>query len=231
MSAKKVEGFPKEAVAFLAKLGKNNDKNWFLDHRDEFEEKLMEPAREFVTAVGDELKKVRPDIIADPKTDKSIFRLHRDVRFSKDKSPYKTNLGILFWEGEAKKMENPGFYMHFEPKTFFAGVGMHIFTKDQLKIYRDVVSQTGPNKELADAAKKVTKKGYEIWGKHYKQVPRGYSDDIPNAEYLLHNGIMAGITVDNVKELYEQDMKKYAVKLFKDMLPIHEWCLKYIVQG
>src|SRR3970282_2502527 len=91
--------FPFEAIKFLSKLKRNNNKDWFESHRDEFNNSVLEPAQEFVVVLGELLRTFVPGIIAIPKTDKSIFRLHRDVRFSKDKAPYKTNLVILFWEG------------------------------------------------------------------------------------------------------------------------------------
>ena len=96
-------GFPKEGLKFLANLKKNNTKLWFEQHREDYNEFVLGPARDFVVAMGDKLKKISPKIIADPRIDKSIFRIYRDTRFSKDKSPYKTNIGIYFWEGKSKK--------------------------------------------------------------------------------------------------------------------------------
>jgi uncharacterized protein (TIGR02453 family) len=110
--------FPHCAADFLSKLSKNNNREWFESHRDEYGAMFLEPAQEFVVEMGEKLQTIRPNIIALPKIDKSIFRLHRDVRFSKDKLPYKTNLGIIFWEGDDKKLESSGFYFHIEPKYF-----------------------------------------------------------------------------------------------------------------
>lgn len=101
------ENFPMKTVGFLKKLSKNNSKEWFEEHRDDYNSKFLEPAFQFVTEMGDKLSSIAPDIMAVPKIDKSVFRLHRDVRFSKDKSPYKTNLGIYFWKGK-RKWKAPG---------------------------------------------------------------------------------------------------------------------------
>ena len=90
------KSFPGNSVRFLSKLKRNNNREWFESHREEFVTSVLEPAQEFVVVLGELLRTIAPGIIAIPKTDKSIFRLHRDVRFSKNKSPYKTNLGILF---------------------------------------------------------------------------------------------------------------------------------------
>ena len=99
------DGFPKKGVEFLRQLSEHNDREWFSQHKDEYNEYLLAPARDFVTALGERLRKISPGIIADPRTDRSIFRINRDTRFAKDKSPYKTHLGIFFWEGNLQKME------------------------------------------------------------------------------------------------------------------------------
>ena len=102
-------GFTKETFRFFRDLENNNTKEWFQENRTLYEKNVMEPAQEYVMEMGERLKSISPKIVAIPKTDKSIFRIYRDVRFSKDKTPYKTHLGIFFWEGPRKKLGNPGF--------------------------------------------------------------------------------------------------------------------------
>jgi uncharacterized protein (TIGR02453 family) len=219
-------GFPKSAVDFLTKLKRNNNRDWFESHREEFQYSVLEPAREFVIVLGEMLRTIAPDIIAIPKVDKSIFRLHRDVRFSKDKSPYKTNLGLFFWEGTKKKMECSGFYFHLEPGQFFIGNGIYIFTDELMKEYRDVISTPNKAKELDSIIKKLKKKGYGIGGKYFKQTPRGLDKEYPYAEYFLYNGLYAYGDSYPLKDLYKQDVVKYSFKKFKEMLPIHRWLVK-----
>ena len=100
-----LKNFPNNTLSYLKKLSKNNDREWFEKNRELFNSSFLEPAVQFVAEMEEKLSSVRPSIIAIPKTDKSIFRIHRDVRFSKDKQPYKTNMGLYFWEGKKKKME------------------------------------------------------------------------------------------------------------------------------
>ena len=132
-----------------------------------------------------------PDIVADPRTDKSIFRIHRDIRFSKEKIPYKTHLGIYFWEGEAKKLENPGFYFQFDKDTGFIGVGMHIFPKEMMAAYRTAVIDPKKGEKLVKIIKDISKKSseYILGWKKYKQTPRGYDKNHSNADYLLYGGM------------------------------------------
>ena len=219
-------GFPKSAVDFLTKLKRNNNRDWFESHREEFQYSVLEPAQEFIIVLGEMLRTIAPDIIAIPKVDKSIFRLHRDVRFSKDKSPYKTNLGLFFWEGTKKKMECSGFYFHLEPGQFFIGNGIYIFTNELMKEYRDIISIPAKAKELDSIIKTLKKKGYGIGGKFYKQVPRGLDKEYPYAEYFLYNGMYAFDDTFPLKDLYKQDVVKYSFKKFKEMLPIHRWLVK-----
>jgi len=179
--------------------------------------------------MGAKLQKIAPDIQAIPKIDKSIFRLHRDVRFSKDKSPYKTNLGILFWEGTRKKMECPGLYFHIEPNLFMLGAGHYMLPKEVLSIYRDAVVDPELGAELLKAAKKVEKyPDIAIYEESYKRYPKEYDPSTPASKYLLYNGLYAMYRTDDLKEIKEVDIIKYSNDYFKKMLPIHQWLVKVL---
>lgn len=226
MMKKKSINFPKCTIDYLTKLSRNNNREWFEKHREEFEMNFLEPAQKFVLEMGSKLQDIVPNINAIPKIDKSIFRIHRDVRFSKNKSPYKTNLGIYFWEGNRKKMESSGFYFHIEPKLFFLGVGMYMFSKDDLKTFRDAVADPTLGKELHTIIKKLTKnKNYSLGGKFYKKIPKGYPDVLPQSEYLLHNGLYLYYEDDHSK-LVKSDPVEFTFKVFKEMLLLHRWCVK-----
>lgn len=215
--------FPHCAADFLSKLSRNNNREWFENHRDDYKEMLLEPAQEFVVEMGEKLQSIRPNIIALPKIDKSIFRLHRDVRFSKDKLPYKTNLGIIFWEGDDKKLESSGFYFHIEPKYFFLGGGTYMFSDQMLKVYREALADKIAGDQIAKAVKKVAKIGYSIGGENFKRLPKGFDADFPHAELLLHNGLYCFYESKDVGQLKPKTIIDYSFKHFKAMLPIHSW--------
>lgn len=215
--------FPKCAADFLSKLSRNNNKEWFENHRDEYNTMFLEPAQEFVIEMGSKLQSIRPNIIAMPKIDKSIFRLHRDVRFSRDKLPYKTNLGIIFWEGNDKKLESSGFYFHVEPKYFFLGGGIYMFTDNIRKVYREALTDKIAGEQITKAIKKVTKAGYKIGGKHFKRLPKGFDADFPHADLLLHNGLYCFYESKDVNQLKPKTVIDYCFKHFKAMLPVHSW--------
>src|SRR5258705_7703329 len=111
---------------FLEQLRRNNRRAWFLKHRPEFEELARQPSLRFITALQLRLRDVSTWLVADPKPNGgSLFRIYRDVRFSKDKSPYKTHVGMNFWHASASEaVHGPGLYLHFEPKGCFVAGGI-----------------------------------------------------------------------------------------------------------
>lgn len=220
-------GFPRETVEFYRVLAVNNSKTWFDAHKADFEKSVLTPARDFVFEMGKCLSEISPGVIADPRTDKSIFRPYRDTRFSKDKTPYKTHLGIFFWEGNRAKMECSGFYFHLEPPDLMLAAGIHCFSKVLLARYRDSVVHPTYGPRLAKAVKAVQKeKGFFVGGVHYKKTPRGYDADHENAEFLLHNGLYAWCTTPIPDELHSRKIVSYALDRFKVMLPVHRWLVE-----
>jgi len=219
----KFSGFPRQYFSFFNQLKKNNSKEWFEKHRGDYDEFVLHPAREFVIEMGKKLRKIAPGVNAIPKINQSLFKINRDVRFSKDKSPYKTYMGIWLWEGNRKRMESSGFYLHVENKNLLIGVGIKMFPKPLLDRYRKAVVDKKQGAALKSAVNKVTAKGCLIDGKHYKKIPRGYDAEQPNAEYLLYNGLTARVE-EKVPDAFHSDaIIDYAYAHYKNMLPLHRW--------
>lgn len=221
-----LKDFPKKTAAYLNKLSKNNNRKWFEANRDNYNSEFLEPCIQFVVEMGDRLQDIDPDIVAIPKVDKSIFRLHRDVRFSKDKTPYKTNAGLYFWNGKMKKMDASGFYFHLEPKHFGVGLGIYMFPPHLLKKYRDVVSKAASVKELHQIVRTLEKKGFTIGGKKFKKTPKGYDPKTLYPGYLLYEGIYTWYESDDLKKIDGGKAVTIVFKIFKDMLPLHKWLVK-----
>ncbi|HAB51630.1 MAG TPA: TIGR02453 family protein [Ignavibacteriales bacterium] len=215
--------FPQCTAEFLSKLSRNNSREWFESHREDYKAMFLEPAQEFIIEMGSKLQTIRPNIVAIPKVDKSIFRLHRDVRFSKDKLPYKTNLGILFWEGDDKKLESSGFYFHIEPNYFFIGGGTYIFSDNTIKAYREALSDKTAGEQIASAINKMKKAGYQIGGQHFKRLPKGFDEDFPHADLLLHNGLYSYLESKEMNQLKPKTVVDFCFKHFKSMLAVHSW--------
>jgi uncharacterized protein (TIGR02453 family) len=227
---KKEITFPQSTIKFLQDLSKHNNKEWFEENRERFDFEFLQPSMQFVIDLGEKLSAIAPKINAIPKVDKSIFRLHRDVRFSKNKMPFKTNLGLYFWEGQGKRMECSGFYFHLEPKLFFLGAGIYMFTKEQLKKYREVVSIAEKGKQLNSIIKKITLKDkYKLGGKYYKKTPKGFDPAYQYNELLLHNGLYLSYENNEFSKSYLQDPVKFSYQIFKELLPIHNWLLENVI--
>ena len=216
------KGFSKETTGFLTDLAGNNNRQWFGEHKDQFNRDVLEPARSFVGALGERLTELAPGIIADPRTNGSIFRIYRDTRFGKDKSPYKTHLGIFLWEGEGPKMECPGFYFHLEPPDLMLGAGIHLFSKSLLEEYRRSVVHPKHGPALVMTAMAVSE-SYNIGGLHYKRVPAGFDRDHPYAQFLLYNGLTAWVRTPIPEAVNSSAIVDYCFEIFKGMAPVHYW--------
>ena len=217
-------GFSKETLDFFSRLKKNNTKKWFEANRSIFDKYVMAESELFVLALGERLREFAPEINAIPKTDKSIFRIYRDVRFSKEKHPYKTHLAILFWEGNRKKTECPGFYFHLEPNRLFLAAGVHIFTPDLLAIYRDAVVDKKQGLDLEKALKKINaNKKYQLGWEKYKKIPRGYDADHPRAALLRMGGLGFSFETSNLNPILSPKAVDFCYNVYKDFSPLHIW--------
>ncbi len=217
-------GFSRDTVKFLKDLKKHNNREWFNAHKDIYTGQVIGPAQALVTDLGERLKEIAPGIIAVPKPNRSIFRIYRDTRFSSDKSPYKTHLGIYLWEGIRPRMECPGFYFHLEPPNLMLGMGFYMFPRKALEHYRSAVVDPEYGAELTDILSHIEEmEGYTLGGKHYKRIPPGFDSSHPNAELLLHNGLYAGIEAPIPEELYSERLLDYCMERFAPLAGLHRW--------
>ncbi|MEM6455830.1 MAG: DUF2461 domain-containing protein [Acidobacteriota bacterium] len=196
MSSNLFDGFPTAGIDFLAGLADNNSKDYFDANRKIYDSALIGPAKAFVEMMGEALRQRtgRDGVRAEPRVNGSIFRLNRDVRFSKDKTPYKDHLDFIFWEGEGKGRTCPSFYLRLTPTETVLGTGMIGFDKKKLPTFREVVADDdrGAALETAIAEARANAEAYgdvELRGTHYQKVPRGYAADHPRAALLKHAGV------------------------------------------
>lgn len=222
------KGFHQETLDFLADLRDNNNKQWFDENRDRYEKFIMEPSRAFVISMGELLHEISEEMNADPRVNKSLFRMNRDVRFSNDKSPYKSHVGIIFWEGPRKRMECPGFYFHIEPEMIMLAGGFYQLPKDLLEVYRHQVEDPKKAEELSNLIKKVESGGIKTEGLHYKRMPRGFSADHEYSDLLLHTGVHGIESTPVPEEFFSADLLQYAYDRFRIMDPLNRWFLQHL---
>jgi len=222
---------PAVCQEFFTKLKRNNNRAWFQRHKDEFEIRILEPARELVFIMGDQLAALRPGLTFDPRVNQSIFRIYRDTRFSSDKTPYKTHLGIFFWEGASAKMESSGFYLEFGPGSWMAATGIYGFSPQALDTYRRRITDPVPRARLLEILDALRLKGYTIGGVGYKRLPRGFEAATPeSAPLLLHSGFWAEISGANLAELAERDWFTEMLTHFTQMTDLQGWLVDQIIK-
>ena len=223
-SIEKFKGFPEQCIIFLRELSQNNNTIWFKEHKNDYEEHVLNPCRLFVTALGERLRSFAPAIIADPRVNRSLFRINRDTRFSKNKTPYKTHMALWFWEGLGPRMENTGFYLHLEPEKLMLGTGIYCFQKPQLEKYRSFVVDKKHGPALVKAIEKTTKSGpFSLGGSHYKRIPRGFDPEHERVSLLMHNGLYVGEEQPVPEILFTAELPEYCFDRFNRMAPLHRW--------
>jgi uncharacterized protein (TIGR02453 family) len=176
--------FGPELFSFLEDLRANNDREWFAANKHRYEEHLLEPALAFINAFGARLEKISPHFRADARpSGGSLFRIYRDTRFSKDKTPYKTNLGIRFRHERAKDAYAPGYYLHIGPGEVFAGGGIwHPATEAARRIREAIVAE--PDRWRRATRSAAFAKRLELSGDSLKRVPPWADPEHPFADDL-----------------------------------------------
>jgi len=182
---------------FLRDLKANNDRDWFAANKSRYEDDVRGPALDFVVDFASHLERISQHFVADPRpSGGSLFRIHRDTRFSKDKSPYKTYTGIQFRHELGKDAHAPGFYLHLQPKEVFVGAGIW---------HPDAAALAGIRSAIVDdpdawmAATRVSKR-FRLAGESLKRAPAGYDPEHPLIEDLKRKDFIC------VGTLSEQDL-------------------------
>jgi uncharacterized protein (TIGR02453 family) len=221
------DGFQPGALRFLRDLGENNTRDWFQAHRDDYETQLLEPARDYVVAMGEELRAIGADVHADPRVNGSIFRINRDTRFSKDERPYKDHLDLWFWEGDGPSRRCPGYWFRLTPEQLILGAGKHRF-EDLLPRYRDAVADPERGDALRRAVEAVRSAGYEGGGRHYKRVPSGYDVPPEREELLLHDGLYAYADSGVPRETHTAGFPRFCAERWEALKPVQDWLVENV---
>ncbi len=207
-------------LTFLQKLSKNNKRDWFEKNKPAYLQ-AKEYFEDFVGKVLDELIKFNPDLSSlNPK--KLPFRIYRDVRFSKDKSPYKTNMGAGF-SPNGKLVQEPGYYLHIEPGGSFLAGGIYMPDSPNLNKIRQEIDYNGERLE-----KIMKEKSFKKWFKEFsefdklKNIPKGYAKDHPRIEWLKHKTFIVSHSFRDTDVKNKQFLKKIIVAS-KAMKPLNEF--------
>ncbi len=212
------EGFPKESVGFLKKLKRNNNRDWFNAHKDEYEQFIKFPMQTFIASMQPLFGDFAPEFDVHPK--RSMFRIYRDTRFSKDKTPYKTHMAAHFvLRGKPKGFEGSGYYLHIAPGEVFIGGGIYLPDNDQLKkIRKSIVDRS---KEFLGIVNKPSfKKMFPaISGQKLSRPPKGFDPNHPMIEWLKLKQFFTGIEM-NEEICYKKDFTVKIVRYCKELAPL-----------
>jgi uncharacterized protein (TIGR02453 family) len=176
--------FTPELFTFLRQLKRNNNREWFNKNKERYIEDVQQPVLDFVASMAPGLRKISKNFVADPRPiGGSMFRIYRDVRFSKDKSPYKTAVGISFPHRAAKDVHSPGFYLHLEPGDVFIGAGIwQPDTKTAHTIRSSIVERSAAWKKAAHT--QPFSKSFGLMEESLVRAPRGFDPDHPFVDDL-----------------------------------------------
>lgn len=210
--------FSPEFFRFLKQLRRNNNREWFTKNKPLYEKFLLEPSLRFIKDARTKLKTVSPYLVADPRPfGGSLFRIYRDIRFSKDKSPYKTNVAMQFWHKRGgKNAYGPGLYLHLSPGQSFGGGGIwHPDTKTLSKIRKAIVARPAEWKE-------VKQSGPRIEGASLKRPPIGFDANHPFIDDLKLKDYTAGVRFKDAQVTSPAFLQEYLASTEK-LNPLNEF--------
>jgi len=212
------DGFPREGIDFLKSLKRNNNRPWFEKHKPDYESFVKLPVQSLIVALRPHFERFAPEFDVNPK--RSIFRIYRDVRFSKDKTPYKTHAAAHFvLRGKPKGVEGSGYYLHIEPGEVFIGGGIYMPDNDQLKKIRSAIADHSDQFLSIVHLPKFKKIFGKLEGEKLQRVPKGYEPDHAMAEWLKHKQFFVWIEWPESKCLKDKFVAEVA-EVYKAATPL-----------
>lgn len=211
--------FGPELFDFVRQLKRHNNREWFARNRQRYQEHVLDPALTFIGDFAAPLHKISSHFVADPRpTRGSLFRIYRDIRFSSDKRPFKTHIGIQFTHSSGKDAHAPCFYLHLEPDNCFAAAGVwHPDSRALTKLRTAIVQNP-------DGWAKVRRK-IELDGESLSRPPRGYPADHRFIDDLKHKDFTASVALSERQVCSSKFMRDFAAAC-RDMQPLVEFTTK-----
>lgn len=216
--------FTDKTFAFLSALAANNSREWFEEHKEEYEITVRTPALAFIGDIAAELAAISPHFLALPrKVGGSLMRVHRDARFSRDKRPYKTNIGIHFRHEVGKDVHAPGYYLHIDPDDCFVGAGIWRPDSTALGKIRDAIV-ANDKAWLAARDDTAFKKSFTLSGETLRNPPHGYAKDHPLIDDLKRKDFIAAASLGR-REITARNFRSRVADHFEEATPyMHFLC-------
>ena len=214
--------FTEATFAFFRKLQKNNRREWFEEHKEIFERDVRQPFQMLIADLAAPLAKISTHYVADPrKQGGSLFRQHRDTRFSKEKTPYKTWTGARFFHERSRQVAAPSFYLHIAPDECFVGGGIWHPEADTLKRLRAFLDEN-PAAWIRATQSKTFRSRYTFWGESLVRAPRGFDPEHPLLEDLKRKSLAAGASL-SIEQVLGDDLHAVLVSHFKGLAAMNDY--------
>jgi len=225
MDAAQYNRFSHATFEFLDDLTVNNNRSWFQANKFRYEDEVREPALQFIRAMEPELVQISPNFVANArKAGGSLMRVYRDIRFSRDKTPYKTNIGIQFRHESGKDVHAPGYYVHISLERVFLGAGIWRPDSNALGNIRTAINDDG-KAWIKACDDKQFHKSFTLSGDSLKRPPRGYSGDHPLLEDLKRKDFIA-ISDLSPPEIFREDFVHLVRNRFVAATPLMQFLCK-----
>ena len=214
------QGFPKETFSFLSDLSFNNRKAWFDASKDRFRRVVEHPVQEFVFAMSASLTHTFKSLMP---LEGKVFRIHRDIRFSKDKTPYKTHIGIRFSSDASQNCAAPFFYVQLEADKILFATGQKEFEGATLDRYRAAVMDAETGQVLDALVKKSRRDGDGLQGRQLQRVPRGYPANHVRADLLRLKGLYVENFLPVGTQVHGPEFVGICIDQFTKGKPLYDW--------
>ena len=205
------KGIPADAFDFFEELAANNNKAWWTDNKDRYHEVIRGPIEALLADVETEFGPAK------------IFRPYRDTRFSKDKTPYKTNIGCT-----TRAKDGSVYYLALMSEGMYAGSGYYQMAKDQIARFRGAVNDDKKGTQLTALVAAAEKSGYEVGGEQLKRVPPGFDKDHPRERLLRHKGLYIGTQLEPAPWMGTKKALDRVTKVWRDIKPVNAWFHKHV---
>ena len=219
-------GFQPDFFSFLEDLKSNNNRDWFNAHKSDFKQQVQQPMVAFIEAIEPDLMKISPYFVADARLNGgSMFRIYRDTRFSKDKTPYKTHAAAQFRHNQYKNVHTPGFYLHLEPGKVLFGGGIWLPESKTLLAIRQLIADKPRLWRQVIGNEVLCRTHGGVAGDGLIRPPKGFSSDSPHIEDIKRKNFFA-MTENDSEMALEKDFLNQVVNGFEAAAPLVEFLCK-----
>ena len=215
-------GFSKDGIELLKDISKNNTKEYFMTQEERYKKEILEPNRAYVEEMGEYLQILIPNLHAEPKVNRSLFKIYRDSRFHLSE-PIKEKVGIIIWQGAGHRMQSSSFYMHYGVDSYFVSAGIRWFKPPLLKAYRDYLQKEEHRESLHNILEELQQKGYLLPEKRYKRYPRGCNSEDSFSYLYLYDAIFAFKEFNLDKVFFTKKILDNNFKIYQELFALEQW--------